>query len=442
MANLRGTENGELIEGTALIDLIEGLGGDDQLIGLDGNDKIYGGWGNDDLLGDNGNDLLYGEQGRDFLSGGAGNDTLNGGDDKDQLFGDGGDDALYGGSGDDALSGGAGNDILDGGLGVDMMLGELGNDSYYVDSLGDIIFENDKVNQGIDKVYSSITMNLVDPQQAGGFIEHITLIGTGNINAIGNSLNNAIAGNSGHNSLIGGAGDDILTGYAGNDILNGQLGSDKMSGGVGNDSYYIDTAGDVVDESAAGSDGVDKVFSSIGIGLLNSTQIKGSIENLTLIGEADIDGAGNGLNNVIAGNVGNNTLMGLNGDDTLNGQEGDDLLYGGQGSNTLIGGTGADKFVFDSSPNGTIDTIFDFNVTADAIWLDDNIFGQIGVPGLLAASAFHVGSSADNANDRIIYNFFTGALYYDSNGSGAGGSVQIASLDSGLSMTNADFLVI
>lgn len=44
--------------------------------------------------------------------------------------------------------------------------------------------------------------------------------------------------------------------------------------------------------------------------------------------------------------------------------------------------------------------------------------------------------------DRLIYEKDTGELYYDANGSAAGGSVLIAILDANLSFTYRDFEVI
>ncbi|MBC7337217.1 MAG: calcium-binding protein, partial [Clostridia bacterium] len=49
---------------------------------------------------------------------------------------------------------------------------------------------------------------------------------------------------------------------------------------------------------------------------------------------------------------------------------------------------------------------------------------------------------AQDASDRLIYESDTGELYYDSNGSAAGGSVLIAVLNPNLLMTHMDFTVI
>jgi hypothetical protein len=61
--------------------------------------------------------------------------------------------------------------------------------------------------------------------------------------------------------------------------------------------------------------------------------------------------------------------------------------------------------------------------------------------GTLSAGAFHIGAGAAAADDRIIYNNVTGALFYDSNGNAAGGSIQFADLSAGLSLTFQDFLI-
>ena len=51
----------------------------------------------------------------------------------------------------------------------------------------------------------------------GANVENLTLTSGGNINGIGNDLNNVLTGNSGNNILDGGLGADTMIGGAGND---------------------------------------------------------------------------------------------------------------------------------------------------------------------------------------------------------------------------------
>src|SRR5689334_2879990 len=76
------------------------------------------------------------------------------------------------------------------------------------------------------------------------------------LNVIGNDLENVIVGNDAANSIDGGAGDDTLC---------GGVGADNMTGGLGDDTYYIDDAGDVVNE--ADGEGTDTVVATIDIDL-------------------------------------------------------------------------------------------------------------------------------------------------------------------------------
>ena len=157
-----------------------------------------------------------------------------------------------------------------------------------------------------------------------------------------------------------------------------------------------------------------------------------NLENLTLSGSADITGAGNALDNVLTGNSGANTLYGLDGADSLN---------GGLGADVLQGGLGADTYVFNSAlGGGNIDAIVGFSVVDDTIQLDHAIFTGLA-DGVLDAGAFHAGATAADADDRIIYDSATGALYFDADGDGGGAAVQFATLAAGLGLTSADFIV-
>lgn len=143
---------------------------------------------------------------------------------------------------------------------------------------------------------------------------------------------------------------------------------------------------------------------------------------------------------MITGNSAANRLNGLTGNDTLNGAAGNDILDGGASTNTLTGATGNDIFKFTTT--GHIDAITDYNVANDTIQLDNAVFAALTATSTLAAGQFRIGAQAMDANDFVIYNNTTGALLYDANGNGAGAAVQIATIGSGLNLTNADIVVI
>jgi Ca2+-binding RTX toxin-like protein len=125
------------------------------------------------------------------------------------------------------------------------------------------------------------------------------------------------------------------------------------------------------------------------------------------------------------------------------------VLNGGAGSDILTGGVGNDAFLFNTALNaGTnIDQITDFSVPADTIRLENAIFTALGAAtGTLTAAAFFggPGAVAHDLTDRIIYDATTGALSYDADGNKVGGvaAVQFATLGTGLTLTNADFVVV
>lgn len=250
-------------------------------------------------------------------------------------------------------------------------------------------------------------------------------------------IENAIGG-AGNDRIYGNGAANVLTGGAGNDVLDGRDGTDTLNGGAGNDTYIMsDTADKIVDSS-----GIDKISASVSVSLGSYA----ATENLVLTGSGNINGLGNGLANVLTGNSGNNVLNGVGGNDTISGGAGADRLYGGVGNDKLTGGAGADAFVFNTTLNSSsnVDTVTDFSVTDDTIWLENAVFKTLTKTGTLASSAFYASTAgvAHDSNDRIIYETDTGNLYYDSNGSAAGGRVMFAHLKAGLALTYQDFLVI
>ena len=151
----------------------------------------------------------------------------------------------------------------------------------------------------------------------------------------------------------------------------------------------------------------------------------------------------------IDGRSSNDRIKGFGGNDRLNGNDGNDWLYGGAGKDVLTGGAGADAFVFDTKPNKktNLDTVRDFNVRDDSVYLDNAIFKKLGKgseanPGKLNKAFFKVADKAKDSNDYLIYNKKTGILYYDSDGSGGAQQVEIAKLSKNLKLTDKDFFVI
>jgi Ca2+-binding RTX toxin-like protein len=377
-----------------------------------------------------------------------------------------------GGLGDDILIGNASANILDGGEGLDNMAGGAGDDTYVLDVAGDTTLEG--VNAGNDTTRASITHAL------RANIENLVLTGTANINGTGNALNNEITGNTGNNILNGLAGADAMFGLAGNDtyhvdntgdavrelassgidivrstatftiadsvenlyilgsaisatgnaqsnfiygnanssVIDGRGGADRMFGTEGNDTFIVDSTGDLIFETAAGSaGGTDTVHSSV-----NHT-LATNVERLSLTGIGNVNATGNTLVNLIIGNSGNN------------------FIDGKLGSDNLTGGLGLDNFVFTTALGAAnVDTITDFTVADDTLRLDDGVFAALPL-GFLAASAFHIGAAAADVSDRIIYNAATDAIFYDPDGVGGVAQVRFANLAPGLALTNADVFV-
>ncbi|WP_166418966.1 calcium-binding protein [Cochlodiniinecator piscidefendens] len=130
LANISGSNGGDLISG--------GLN-NDKIYAGDGNDTVWGGTGNDTIYGGNQNDVIYGGGGNDKIIGGKGNDIGYGGLGNDVISGWGGNDSIYGGKGNDKLYGQQGNDTFDGGQGNDKMYGSTGNDSLAGGSGNDVL---------------------------------------------------------------------------------------------------------------------------------------------------------------------------------------------------------------------------------------------------------------------------------------------------------------
>ena len=292
--NGSGNDTANVITGGSSGDTLAGNGGDDSLLGGGGGDVMTGGDGDDLYAVDNAGDQVIEAVGggTDRVQATLASYTMSANVERLEFVGV-GNFVGTGNAGANEIVGGNGNDTLDGAGGADSMTGGLGNDTYTVDEVGDVVTE--QVGQGIDTTRTTLNAYALSAN-----VESLVFIGSGAFTGTGNAEDNAI------------------TGGTGDDTLDGAAGSDTLTGGLGDDTYVVDTAGDVVVESAG--QGIDTVRTT-----LNAYTLGNAVENLVFIGSGDFAGTGNASANEITGGIGN---------DVLDGAAGSDVMTGGQGSDT------------------------------------------------------------------------------------------------------------
>ncbi|HYI64426.1 MAG TPA: M10 family metallopeptidase C-terminal domain-containing protein [Allosphingosinicella sp.] len=423
MADINGTENGDVLVGTPDSDTINGHGGNDVIYGHDGGDTLLGGDGddrieagagadgvlggagadyiaggadgdflfgedgNDTILGEEGDDRLYGGAGADGILGGAGADYIEGGADGDFLFGEDGDDTILGGDGDDTLEGGAGNDGSSGGAGNDRLYGGAGSDWLSGDDGDDLIHGGDDVDiilggLGSDALYGEAG----DDRIEGGAGADGILGGVGADYIAGGADGDFLFGEDGNDTILGEDGNDHIEAGAGGDGVLGGAGADYIAGGADGDFLF----GEDGDDTILGEDGDDRMYGGAGadgvLGGAGADYIEGGADGDFLFGEDGDDtisggdgddtlegGAGN---DGLSGGAGNDRLYGAAGSDWLFGDDGDDLIHGGDDVDRILGGLGSDTLYGEAG--------------------DDRIEGDAGVDGVLGGvGADYIAGGAD-----------------------------------------------
>jgi Ca2+-binding RTX toxin-like protein len=417
---LNGTNNADVIE-------ILGQVGNISVVGLPSLVTIKNADGTDQLIvnGNDGNDAISaatlpagavqltidGGKGNDTINGSDGNDTLIGGNGNDLIDGDRGDDVAFLGSGHDTFvwDPGEGSDVVEGGSGTDLMIfnGNGADENFdfsangerlrFFRNVGNIVMDTndlEKVDLNALGGVDNITVNDLsgtDVKQA-----NINLSGTlGASTGDGSADTITVNGRSSHDSI------HISSNHQGQIKVDGLAADIKIIGSEGSLDRLIINA-------LAGDDVINA--RELGTGLIGLT---------------------------IDGGEGNDTIRGSAGDDTLIGGSGNDLIVSGNGADQLTGGDGHDNFRI-NFPTGGIDTITDFVSADDTIQILGSGFGLH--KGILAADRFVLGSAAQDANDRFIYD--NGALFFDSDGLGGAAQVQIATLTGAPSITNNDIVIV
>jgi Ca2+-binding RTX toxin-like protein len=182
-------------------------------------------------------------------------------------------------------------------------------------------------------------------------------------------------------------------------------------------------------------------------GLFNSYTLQDGVEKLTIGGGAGT-GIGNGAANTLLGFSGDDHLYGLDGADSLSGGTGgNDFLYGGAGLDTLMGGAGADTFVLDGPGSvGSSDKIMDFTaLQLDKLGIKGSDYGL--TPGTALSASMFASNASGTATSgsgvgQFVYNSTTKKLYWDANGSDAGGQVEIANFATVVNLSAGDFVIL
>ena len=394
---LRGNAQGNRLEGAAGNDTLDGQSGADQLVGGDGDDVYLVDHIGDVVTeaADAGTDsvlVAINTNGASFVLGAHVDNASVVGTFANNLIGN---DVA------NVLTGNALANRLDGGAGIDTLTGGSGGDTYVVDHAADTIIETSTLASEIDTVVSSVNWTLA------ANLENLSLVGSADLVASGNTLNNVLTGNGGANRLDGGAG------------------ADTMLGGAGNDTYVVDSAGDMVFETASASSrvdagGIDTVDSSV------SWTLGNFVENLVLGGSGNLGGTGNALANTLRGNAGNNVLDGKAGIDVLDGGEGSDIHLIAAASDHPAaeiadsGTSGIDEVRFAATAASTL-TLFAGDVGIERVVIGSGL-GEVANSsgtGALNIDASLVGNSLSivgNAGANVL----TGTAFADRIEGGAG----------------------
>lgn len=240
-----------------------------------------------------------------------------------------------------------------------------------------------------------------------------------------------LAGNSG-DSITAGAGADKLIGGLGNDSFVFKTAeftlNDVVSAGGGNDILTLETPNTAItDDAFANVSSVETLklasgdFGTNGISLGSSASAAG-IRTIDASGASKVLATLTGMQQGITylGGTDVDVIAGSNSNDAIDGKGGNDVITGNRGADTLTGGAGGDVFVYTTGSIEGIDTITDFDFGTGTTAIDKLRFSS-------GAAAYNLGNQ-NNVVDGAIINSITSA--------GAAGTEIIILRDVGIATAN------
>ena len=460
---------------------ITGSNYSDTLIGGQGADKFYASTGVDVIDGGSGDDILFLTRDTGAMTNAqlANIETVSAADAQhgvsinlnaqnerltiigsayaDNLTGGIGYDLINAGVGDDSINGFAGLDTIDGGAGFDILI---------------LAASSSSLNTATDN-----QLNNVEAISAAMAITGV------NINLAYQTEGFQITGSKSSDTLKGGSGDDTFFSTLGIDYIDGGKGFDTLK--LNNSNANINGASDAQlanVEAVSAADAITSVSiilnnqtegffitggkfgdiltgtsqSDTFVGFLGSDTLNGggSLDVITLTATStDLNTATNlqiiNIEKVSAASASDGVKIDLSLQleaFQILGSAFDDTLIGGAGADKMTGGDGADHFIFNQiSSTRTFDTILDFTPSVDKLDFAKTSFKGMDPLGVLPEALLWVSSTdtaAHDADDRIIYNTTTGALFYDSDGLNGSAAIQIATLGTKPFISFSDFNII
>ncbi len=345
---VRGTDQDDILFGSADANRIRGEGGADFIVGLAGADTLEG--GSFAPLSNNYDTISYH---LDILNGATANSTVN------VVFTSGGAGTVVDSFGDtdtftgiEVARGTQNGDTFTGGTDFNRFQGLGGSDTF--DGLIGSLDETDYRKDGLFGGTAGVLVNLgttvfdngvvtIGAQTAiDGFSDTDTLLDIERVR--GTALDDV---------LIGSADDNRIRGEAGNDLIQGGAGIDTLDGGAGLGDTVLYTDATAFDVNLA--TGVTSLAGETAI----------NFENIN-IGDGD---------NVITGSTAANIINTNGGNDTIDAGLGSDTVDAGAGDDRIIL-TASVGFDIDTLDGGTGRDVIDFSAFAQAVWVNLGFAGD------------------------------------------------------------------